>query len=89
MNIWALKTGLVFGLAIAAFHAAWAGLVLIGWAQPVADFIFWIHFIKPPYAIQPFELGKAGLLVAVTGITGFVMGWTLASLWLAIRPNPG
>lgn len=87
MNIWALKTGLVFGTAIAAFHAVWAAAVLLGWAQPIADFVFWIHFIRPPYTIQPFDLGKAGLLVLVTGVAGFFMGWVLASFWIAFQPR--
>jgi hypothetical protein len=75
------KAGLALGAAIAVLHAAWAVLVLSGWAQPLADFLFWIHFIQPVYVIMPFDLGRAGLLVLVSGAGGFILGWVLAQMW--------
>jgi len=56
-------------------------LVAAGWAQPVIDFVFWMHFIKPVYVIQPFNLGTATVLVVVTVVIGFVVGSVFAVLW--------
>jgi hypothetical protein len=81
MRINSLKAGLAVGAAMAAGHAVWAMLVWLGWAQMVADFMFWIHFIRPLYTIMPFDPGKAGLLVLTTGLAGFLIGWTLAVFW--------
>jgi len=55
--------------------------VAAGWAQPVIDFVFWMHFIKPVYVIQPFNLGTATVLVVVTAVIGFVVGSVFAVLW--------
>jgi hypothetical protein len=33
--------------------------VVAGAAQAVADFGFWMHFIKAVYVIQPFDLERA------------------------------
>ena len=41
------KVGLVIGALIGGWHVVWALLVLIGWEQPILDFIFWTHMIKP------------------------------------------
>jgi len=41
------KVGLVIGALIGGWHVVWALLVLIGWEQPILDFIFWAHMIKP------------------------------------------
>lgn len=87
MNLWPIRIGLLFGAAVAALHALWAALVFLGWAQPVADFVFWLHFIRPLYTILPFDLGRAGLLVLFSGAVSIVAGWLLASLWLACRPK--
>lgn len=35
-----LRTALTFGIFMALFHAAWAALVALHWAQPLLDFIF-------------------------------------------------
>jgi hypothetical protein len=39
--------------------------VALGWAQALADFIFWLRFIKPIYVIEPFAIARALLLIAV------------------------
>lgn len=87
MKINSLKAGLVVAAVTAGAHAAWAAMVWLGWAQPVADFIFWIHFIRPPYTIMPFDLGRAGLLILVTGLVGFLIGWALALVWNGVQPT--
>jgi hypothetical protein len=62
-------------------HLCWALVVAAGWAQSVVNFILWMHFIKPIYLIEPFNIGTAVVLVAVTACTGFVMAFLFGMLW--------
>ena len=76
-----IKSGLVLGAVIGLWHLTWSLLVASGWAQPFIDFVFWMHFIKPVYVIEPFNLGTATILVVVTAAIGFVIGCVFAILW--------
>ena len=49
------------------------------------DFVFWVHFIKPIYVIEPFALARAAFLVVVTSGIGFVIGSVFALLWNAFH----
>lgn len=81
MRIDPVRTGLIFGLFLAAFHACWALLVALGWAQKLMDFVFWAHFIAPPYRIEPFEAARAAILIGFVFIVGAITGWIAALLW--------
>ena len=71
----AFKVGLIFAILLGLWHALWAMLVAFGVAQMLLDFIFWLHFITPPYHIEPFDPGRAGILIGVTAAIGMVGGY--------------
>ena len=81
MAIDPMRTGLIFGLFLAVFHAFWALLVALGWAQALTDFVFWAHFITPPYHIEPFAWPRAAILVGFVFLVGVVLGGLGAMLW--------
>jgi hypothetical protein len=75
------KVGLVFAAVIGGWHLIWAVLVLLGWAQPIIDFIFWAHMIQPVYVIKPFNPSAALTLIIMTAATGYVFGFVGATIW--------
>ncbi len=75
------KAGLALGLFLGLMHAGWASLVACGWAQPLINFIFRLHFIDTPFSLLDFDLGTAVLLVIVTSLVGYVVGNLLAFIW--------
>jgi hypothetical protein len=75
------RTGLVFAVLLGGWHLLWSLLVAVGWAQPLVDFIFKIHFIKPVIVIEQFSIHLALLLVLLTAAIGYVAGWIVALLW--------
>ena len=83
-----VKVGVAFGFFLGLWHALWSALVATGLAQPFIDFVFWLHFIRPPFTLDPFELPRALLLIAVTIIIGFVIGVVLTLIWNAVQ-RPG
>lgn len=86
MTVSPIRAGVVFGLFLAFFHAAWASLVAAGLAQKFMDFVFWAHFIAPPYQIQPFELMRAAILVGLTFLAGLTLGAVGGVFWnLSVR----
>lgn len=75
------KVGVVFALLFALWHVCWATLVAAGLAQKLLDFVFWMHFITPPYQVEAFDLGRVGVLVGITAAIGMVGGFIGALLW--------
>lgn len=81
MQINSICLGIVVGLFLAVVHIAWATLVAVGWAQPLMNFVFWAHFITPPYHIEPFELLRAVVLVGFVFVIGLLVGAGGGLLW--------
>jgi hypothetical protein len=75
------KVGLTLGALMAAWHLAWSLLVAGGWAQAVINFVLWMHFIKPIYVIDAFNVSTAATLVVVTAVVGYVSGYLFSVIW--------
>ena len=75
------KAGVIFGAIVGGWHLLWSLLVVLGLAQLILDFIFWMLFIKPVYVVEPFNAGTAAVLVITTAIIGYVVGWLFGALW--------
>ncbi|MDO8620146.1 MAG: hypothetical protein Q7R64_02250 [bacterium] len=80
-NLYAHKVGLVAGGLLALAHAVWALLVFLGLAEPFLDFIMGLHFLNFQFVIDPFSFGNALMLVVVTGIIGYLIGYVGGLLW--------
>ncbi len=81
VTIRANRAALILAILLGGWHLLWSVLVAAGWAQPLIDFIFWIHFIRPVYVIERFNIGIALLLIGVTAAIGYAIGWIFAVLW--------
>ena len=77
----ALGAGLTLGLLVGGAHLAWVVLVATGAAHWVMNFVFRLHFIRPPFEIDGFDPIVAALLIGLTSLSGFVLGWLFAAIW--------
>ena len=84
-----LKAGVTFGALLGGYHLCWSLLVALGWAQPLIDFVFWMHFIQPVFVIRPFSLSAAAALIVFTSVVGFVMAFLFALLWNRLHRHQG
>lgn len=75
------KTALAIGISLASFHVLWSFLVLVGFAQPLLDFIFWLHMIRAVYLVDAFNLVAALCLILVTFLMGGGVGFAFAKIW--------
>jgi len=79
------RVALIVAILLGGWHLMWSVLVALGWAQPVIDFVFWIHFIRPVYVIERFNLGIAMLLIGMTTGISYAIGGCFATLWNKLR----
>ena len=79
------KLGIVFGALIGGWHALWVLLVISGAAQPVLNFLFWAHMIRPPYIVTGFALLPAVVLLIVTSVTGYLFGYIGGIIWTKLH----
>jgi hypothetical protein len=88
------RLGIVGAVVMAVWHAAWVLLQATGQGQRVMEFVFRIHGLESDVVVQPFDLGMAAVLLAVTAVTGYVffsasgLIWNVLTAW-ALRSRPG
>jgi hypothetical protein len=75
------KVGFVIGALIGGWHVIWSALVLLHWAQPILDFIFWAHMIRPVYIVKSFDPAAAITLIIITAALGYIVGFLGAIIW--------
>ena len=75
------STGLAMGALLGGVHLLWVLLVASGLAQPVMDFVFWLHFIRSGWQIESFDLTRAAGLIVLTGAIGYGVGAVFALIW--------
>lgn len=73
--------GLALGILFAVLHAGWSVLVLLGIAQWLLDTIFSLHMLLPAITVAPFNVTSAIILIIVTGIIGYIVGWLFGTIW--------
>jgi len=83
------KAGLAVGRLLGGWHLIWSILVAVGWGQPLIDFVLWMHMIHLQYIVGPFEPAAAVILVLLTTLTGFAIGWLLAFVWNTLHRTAG
>ena len=88
MRIQPHKIGLLLGTLTGGMHFCWSLLVLLGWAQPLINFIFWAHMIQPIYVIKAFDPVAALTLILITTGIGYLVGVIGGALWSRIQ-RPG
>ena len=75
------KTALTVGVFVGFVHLVWSALVAFGLAQPIVDFVLWMHMINVPYVVTAFDLSAAVTLIVVTTIMGYVFGYVFGKIW--------
>lgn len=75
------RAGLTLAVVLAGLHVIWGGLVAIGAAQPLIDFVFRIHMMEADAVVGEFAFGPAILLLLVTAAVGYGVGAALAATW--------
>ncbi|HZS84060.1 MAG TPA: hypothetical protein VFA50_14395 [Stellaceae bacterium] len=79
------NTGVALGAVIGGWHLLWAIVAAAGWGQPLLDFVFWMHFMKPGFVIDSFSLVRAVVLIAVTAAGGYGFGYMGTAIWNRLR----
>ncbi|QQG44599.1 MAG: hypothetical protein HYW86_01665 [Candidatus Roizmanbacteria bacterium] len=75
------KLALVFAVISGGVRVIWSTLVALGWAKPLQDFVFQIHFLDNPFTIQPFDITNAVVAVVVATAVGYLVGWVVGMVW--------
>jgi hypothetical protein len=80
------KVGLALGGFIAAMHIIWSVIVALGWGQPLLEFAFWAHMVKPAlFKVGPFDFGTTLILIICVAAIGYGAGRVFATIWNKVQ----
>ena len=74
------RSGLILGTFAALLHVIWSVLVAIGAAKYLVNFAASLHFFNIVLTIQPFNFGISIILIALTFIFGYLLGYIFAAV---------
>jgi len=73
--------GLTLGVFFALAHLLWLVLVAAGVAKPWMDWILGLHHIQFEWTVMPLNYLNGLILVVLTFVVGYVLGWILSAFW--------
>lgn len=76
-----IKSGLAVAALYGLWHFLWSVCVATGVAQWLINFVFWLHFLNSPFTVAAFHWSTALLLILVTSVIGFFLGFAFALVW--------
>ena len=81
------KLGLTVGIFLAVVHAVWSLAVALmpAGTKSFFDWVLSLHHINLVYALAPFNLLNALLLLVVTFVLGYAFGWTLGVIYKKVQ----
>jgi ABC-type transport system involved in cytochrome c biogenesis permease subunit len=77
--------GMTFGTVAVLFHIVWLVMVWIGVAKTFLDFVLLVHHLTVSYNIIQFSSIRAIILIVITFVGGYILGFILASFWNAFN----
>lgn len=75
------KVGLTLGVFAGLVHLVWSVLIALGWAQGYLNFVLGMHSLNNPYVVEPFNFGRAVMLVVLALIVGYIVGSVFATVF--------
>jgi hypothetical protein len=75
------KTAMTLGICVSLMHFVWLLMVYFGFAQIYLNWIFGLHQVYAPITVLPFNLVNALLLLVITFVAGYALGWVFSLVW--------
>ncbi len=77
--------GLTTGILLALAHAIWSTLIAFGLAKPFMDWVLSLHSLSMDYTVNPFDILRAAILIVLTFVIGYILGWVFAAIWNRVK----
>lgn len=81
------KAALTVGALASGMHLVWLVLVMLNLGQWWLDFIFNLHQLNNPFVVMPLNWGTGILLLVVTFVIGYIVGWIFSKVWNYLHKN--
>ncbi len=74
------RVALALGYFMAFIHLVWLLLVAGNVAQTLLNWVFGLHMIVNPMTVGTFQWGNAIMLLIMTFIVGYIIGWIFVGI---------